>query len=66
MKFVTLRPIMNDFATELAKLHVLIGAGFVIQLKSIAARGEFHPLPDEPNIFTTGGERNEDLSLIHI
>jgi len=51
---------MSDFATELAKLHVLIGAGFVIQLKSIAARGEFHPLPDEPNIFITGGELNED------
>ena len=51
---------MSDIATELAKLHVLVGAEFVIQLKSIAARSEFHPLQDEPNIFTTGGESSED------
>ena len=55
-----LRPIMSDIAAELAKLHVLVGAEFVIQLKSIAARSEFHPLQDEPNIFTTGGESSED------
>ena len=51
---------MNDIATELARLHVLVGAEFVVQLKSIAARGEFRPLQNEPNIFTTGGESNED------
>ena len=51
---------MSDIAAELAKLHVLVGAEFVIQLKSIAARSEFHPLQDEPNIFTTGGESSED------
>ena len=51
---------MSDIATELARLHVLVGAEFVVQLKSIAARGEFHSLQDEPNIFTTGGESNED------
>ena len=51
---------MSDIATELAKLHVLVGADFIIQLKSITARNEFHPLQDEPNIFTTGGESEDD------
>lgn len=61
-KICNFAPYMNDFATELAKLHVLVGAEFVIQLKSITARGEFHPLLNEPNVFTTGGERNEDYA----
>lgn len=51
---------MSDIATELAKLHVLEGAAFIIQLKAIATLGEFHPLKDNPNIYTIGGERNAD------
>ena len=51
---------MSDIAAELAKLHVLEGAEFVIQLKMIAARNEFHPLQDNPNIYTTGGACNSD------
>ena len=51
---------MNDIAAELAKLHVLEGAEFVMQLKAIAARNEFHPLKDDPDIYTTGGETNAD------
>ena len=39
---------MSDIATELAKLHILKGAEFIIQLKAIAALGEFHPLKDNP------------------
>jgi len=51
---------MSDIAAELAKLHVLKGGDFIIQLKAITARNEFHSMREEPNIFTTGGEREED------
>ncbi len=51
---------MNDLATDLARLHDLEGADFIKQLKIIAASEEFHPLKDEQNIFTTGGEKQED------
>ena len=51
---------MNDIAAELAKLHVLEGADFIIQLKAIAARNEFHPMKEAPNIYSTGGERSTD------
>lgn len=51
---------MSDLAKELYKLHELTGANFIMQLKSVTARTEFHPLMDEPAIFTVGGERNED------
>lgn len=51
---------MNDLATDLARLHILEGADFIRQLKIIAASEEFHPLKDDNNIFTTGGEKQED------
>ena len=51
---------MNDIAAELAKLHNLEGAEFVMQLKAIAARNEFHPLKDDPSIYTTGATSNAD------
>lgn len=51
---------MNDLATDLARLHILEGANFIRQLKIIAASEEFHPLKDDNNIFTTGGEKQED------
>ena len=52
---------MNGIAAELAKLHILEGAEFIIQLKAITARNEFHPLKDDPCIFTTGGESGADF-----
>lgn len=51
---------MSNIAEELAKLHILEGAEFIIQLKAIVARSEFHPLKDDPNIYTTGGESHYD------
>ncbi len=53
---------MSDFAEELYKLRVLKGAEFVSQLKLLAARGEFHPLAGETNIYTAGGERDKDYN----
>ncbi|MBR1463316.1 MAG: hypothetical protein IJ604_08095 [Prevotella sp.] len=53
---------MSDFAEELYKLRILTGAKFIAQLKLVAARGEFHPLEGETNIYTTGGERNKDYN----
>ena len=51
---------MSDIASELAKLHTLTGADFIIQLKLIAARSEFHPIDGETGIYATGGERGND------
>ena len=45
---------------ELYKLYQQTGADFIAQLKAVTARPEFHPLLDEPAIFTVGGERGED------
>ena len=53
---------MSDFAEELYKLRYLTGADFIAQLKSIAARGEFHPLEGENNIFTAAGDRDKDYN----
>ena len=52
----------NDITTELAKLHQLSGAEFSRQVERIACRPEFHPLEDETEIFTVGGEQSEDYS----
>ncbi len=51
---------MNDFAEELYKLYCQSGANFITQMKVVTARSEFHALPNEPGIFTVGGERGED------
>lgn len=51
---------MSDIAAELAKLYMLEGADFIMQLKAIAARNEFHPLKNDPDIYTTGGPCNAD------
>ena len=52
---------MSDIAAELAKLHVLEGAEFVIQLKKIVAFSEFYPYENGSRIFITGGRRKEDF-----
>lgn len=41
-------------------LKSLEGAAFGSKLKEIAARKEFHPLPDAPFIYTVGGEQDAD------
>ena len=53
---------MSDFAEELYKLHRLSGADFIVQLKKVTVRAEFHPLESEPAIFTAGGEGGEDYA----
>ncbi len=53
---------MNGLAEEIYKLYELSGANFIAQLKTVTSRAEFHPLEDEPNILTVGGEASEDYS----
>lgn len=54
----------NDIASELALLHSLKGSAYVNQLKAIAGRKEFHPLEDDPEIYTVGGEKDEDYPFL--
>ncbi len=51
---------MSDFTAELSLLHQLVGAEFSRQVERIALRKEFHPLEDDENIFTVGGEKSDD------
>ncbi len=51
---------MKDISLELAKLHELTGAEFVRQLKLIVSSSEFHPVKDEQEIYSVGGEKGED------
>lgn len=57
---------MNDFTTELAKLHLLSGAEFSRQVERIALRKEFHPLETDENIFSVGGEKSDDYQNLLI
>ncbi len=50
----------GDIAVELLLLKSLEGAAFGSKLKEIAARKEFHALPDEPFIYTVGGMQDAD------
>ena len=51
---------MSSFTEELAKLHQLTGAEFSRQVERIALRKEFHPLDTDEDIFTVGGENDQD------
>ena len=51
---------MKDISLELAKLHELKGAEFIRQLKLIVSSSEFHPVKDEQEIYSVGGEKGED------
>ena len=51
---------MNDFTAELKKLHELSGAEFSRQVERIALRKEFHPLDTDKDIFSVGGEKDDD------
>lgn len=53
---------MRGFAEEIYRLYELSGADFIAQLKAVTYRAEFHPLENEPNIFTVGGETGEDYA----
>ena len=50
----------NGIAQMLLLLQKLQGISFVRQLKRITESHEFTHLPDEPQIFTVGGEKQED------
>ena len=50
----------RGLADEMAELHYLHGAQFIRQLKLITEYGDFHPVEGETDIFSTGGEKNED------
>ena len=52
----------RGIAVELEELHYLQGARFVRQLKLITYYGEFHPIEGETDIFSTGGERDDDYA----
>ena len=51
---------MGDIAAELAKLHILKGADFSRQVERIARMDVFHPIENELNIFSVGGETGSD------
>jgi hypothetical protein len=54
----------NDIAHELALLHTLSGTEFIRQLKAISNRNEFHLLTGEDDIFTVGGETDNDFPFL--
>jgi len=56
----------DGITAELAKLKILQGSDFVGQLKMIAGRKEFHPLPGDPCIYTVGGEQDADYPSLLI
>ena len=51
---------MNDIAAELAKLHLLKGADYSRQVERVARMGDSHPVDGETNIYSVGGESNDD------
>ena len=51
----------GDITAELILLKSLKGATFGSKLKEIAARKEFHALPDEPFIYSVGGMQDDDF-----
>ena len=50
----------SDIRAELLSLKTLEGAAFGIKLKEIAARKEFRALPDNPFIYSVGGDQDAD------
>ena len=55
---------INDIASELAKLHDLQGADFVKQLERIAARKDFKLLDGETSIYAMGDYQHDDFAAI--
>ena len=56
----------GDITAELMLLKTLEGAAFGAKLKEIAGRKEFHALPDNPFIYTVGGDQDEDYPSLLI
>ena len=52
---------INDIASELAKLHDLSGAEYSRQVERIAMLKVFHPLENEVGIYTPGVLKNDDF-----
>lgn len=51
---------INDIASELARLHELTGAEYSRQVERIAQMKVFHPLDNEVGIYTPGILKNDD------
>ena len=51
---------MMDIAAELAKLHILKGSAYSKQVERIVQHGQFYPVEDEPDVFSSIGEGGED------
>lgn len=54
----------SDITAELILLKSLEGAAFGSKLKEIAARKEFHAIPNNPFIYTVGGQDDDYQSLL--
>ena len=52
---------MNDIAVELAKLHELKGAEYSRQVEHIARMSDFHPVENEPDVFSTGSRGDAEI-----
>ena len=53
-----------DIALELARLHILMGADFVHQLKMLTQYNIFKPLDNEKDIFAADASHHDDLPLL--
>ena len=53
-----------DIALELARLHVLQGADFVRQLKSLTQYSIFKPVEGEHDIYAAEGNHREDFPML--
>ena len=51
---------MDNIAAELAKLHILKGGDYSRQVERITRMNVFHPIENEVNIFSVGGEGGDD------
>lgn len=53
-----------DIALELARLHVLQGADFVRQLKTLTQYNIFKAVQNERDIFAAEGSHREDFPML--
>ena len=53
-----------DIALELARLHILSGAGFVRQLKMLTSLNIFKPVENEKDIFAAEGNHRDDFPML--
>ena len=55
---------MNDIAQELAMLQTLTGIDFSRKLEQICQRREFHPVVNEPEIYSAISEQDDDYDAL--